>query len=115
MFGRMRRPTLVGAFGDEAIEAGVLGEDVGFFAEDVAEGVFIVGDRWRQGIWSARLEARGVEVVFGSIPLILVHTDGGLNKSLELWWMLHVSTYSLCGSNLRNSASCLTGVRIRST
>jgi hypothetical protein len=29
---------------------------------------------------SARLESRGVEGVFRSIPLILVHADGGLNK-----------------------------------
>lgn len=29
--------SLVGALGDEAIESGVLGEDVGFFCKDIAE------------------------------------------------------------------------------
>jgi hypothetical protein len=50
--GRMKRPgireqSLVGALGDESIESGVLGEDVGFFCEDIAQGVFIL---WQQNV-----------------------------------------------------------------
>ena len=83
MCGRMKRPPFVGALGHEAIEAGVFGEDVCFLREDVADGVFIFGQRRRKGIRASGFESGRIKIVVSTIPLLLMHADGWFNDTLS--------------------------------
>jgi hypothetical protein len=79
----IREQSLIGALGHEAIEAGVFGEDVGFFLEDVAQGVFILGHGWRKCLRTSGLEPRRVEGVIGSIPVFFVHANCRLDQAAD--------------------------------
>ena len=60
------------ALDDEAIESGVLGEDVGFFLEDIADGVAFRLLRLAKMLRGFRsIAARGCSPLFGQVQFLL--------------------------------------------
>ena len=74
------KQSLVAALGDEAIEAGVLGEDVGFFLEGVADRELVLRRRRRESLRAFGLDACRVEGVLLAVPILFVHPDRRLDQ-----------------------------------
>jgi hypothetical protein len=74
---------MVCALGHKAIEAGVLGEDVDFLFEDVAERILVLRHgRWKP-IRASWLQPRRVKGILSPVPLVFMHPHRGLDQAAQ--------------------------------